>query len=402
MSDVRVVSEQRTYTADAPHSFFRDQMDAIALLDRGALARLDRHTIEVNHEIERGTPEGQRALTERLTELRRQNPETSVSRLEAEARAATSTTITGFTTPQWIISKYAIFRNTQRTFADQCTKLPLPDVGLTVHSPRLTAAASAGAQVEGSSLSTIELDPTGVDSSENLQTIGGQVISSQQLLDRSRNQPDGPAFDVVLYDQLRDEYDKALNTYALSRAINLGGSVAGAGSFGAGGIIASFYKDIASAREQMTDLAGTRVQATHVFTTPDLYGNITQQLDSSQRPIIQPTLNPGVPPGAVGDEDGSDDQKRWAQFTGTTVPGLLFWFVDNGLPAYSSSKTPIIVSRPDKILLWEGEPVMRAYPETIGNQLQVCVQYYGYTACIPRFPNATVQITGAAYTTALV
>lgn len=413
LSDVAVTNEPRVYDPESSYSFFRDQANAHALGDTGAQRRLMRYLNEVGHEIDASSREGRAALDDYCERIRAGSEARTRGALEREAReqigrantigefrAATSSTLAGFTTPQWLVSEFAIFRSTQRTFADQCFQIPIPDVGLQINVPRFTANASAGAQTEGSSISAIELDPTGANLAQNVQTISGQIITSQQLLDRTRNMPNGPAFDLIILDQLKSVYDQALNNYALGQAMGQGTTVTGASSFSTSAI-ASFYADVATAHEQLTDTAGVRLQATHVFTSPDLYMYMSKQLDTQNRPIIQPSLVPGVPPMPVGDEDGNEQARRWTQFTGSCIPGILFWFIDATLPTLTSSVTPIIVARPDKILLFEGDPVVRVFTETIANQLQVVTQLYSYACCVPRYPGATSTINGAAYTTSL-
>lgn len=402
LSNIAVVSEPRTYDKRSHSSFFRDQMDMIVLGDHNARRRLERHEREVQTEVELRSTEGARVVRQRMVHLREQRRELSISELEHEARAATSSTISGFTTPQWIISEYAIARSTQRTFADQCRSLPLPDVGLQLNVPRFTVDASAGVQLEGSVVS--EVDPSGTVNSENVQTIAAQITASQQLLDRTRNMPDGPAFDMVLYEQLKDDYDQSVNNYAIGKATGVGATVAGTAAFGATNPVAALYLDVASAREKITDTAGVHLQPTHLFTTPDLFSYMTKQLDSQNRPIIVPSLAPGVPPGPIAAQDGDNEEAyKWVQFTGTAVPGLLFWFIDATLPPSGSAGTvsPIIVSRPDRIILWESEPIVRVYPQTLANNLQCVVTFYAYTCCIPRTAGATATILGNAYQTNL-
>lgn len=405
MSDIAVISEPRVYARDGANSFFRDQFDAIALNDRSAIERLKAHAREVDHEIGRNSVEGRRAIRERVLDMRDRGrgAHMSAAQLEREARATTSTGIQGFTTPQYIISEFAVARSTQRTFADQCRHLPLPDVGLAVHVPRFTVDASAGILPEGSVVT--ELDPSGLDNAENVQTVSAQITASQQLLDRTRNMPDGPAFDIALYEQLRDDFDQSLNNYVIGKATGLGSTVIGTAAFGATNPVSALYNDVASAREKLTDTAGVRLQPTHLFTTPDLFSYMTRQLDSQNRPIIVPSLAPGVPPGPISTQDPDNEEAyKWIQFTGTAVPGLLFWFIDATLPPSGSAGTisPIVVSRPDKIILWESEPVLRAFPQTLANNLQVVVQFYSYTACVPRYPGGTATILGNAYQTNLV
>lgn len=385
MSDARVLSEPRTYGPDATHSFFQDQ--ALAFHDPDARRRLDAHVLEVAAEVEARSREGVRAEREYQIHYRSARPDVSQRQLNREIRAANSSSIAGFSTPQWIIDEWAPFRGTGRTFADQCRKMPLPSVGLQVNVPRFTSGASAGVQAEGAAV--IELDPAGADQTENLQTIAGQLTASQQVLDRSRSAPNGPTFDLVMFEQLRLAYNTSLNNYVLGKAMGAGPQVAGQSTFS----LANFYQDVAAAREKLQDTNGVRLQPSHLFSTPDLYSFCTRQLDGNQRPLIVPGYAPGQPVFAT-----AEDHDGWDQFTGTILPGVLMWFVDATIPA-AGSNTQFIVSRPDTICLWESEPVTRAFPQTLANDLQVVAQFYAYAACVPRYPGATVTVTGSGYPT---
>jgi hypothetical protein len=52
----------------------------------------------------------------------------------------------------------------------------------------------------------------------------------------------------------------------------------------------------------------------------------------------------------------------------------------------------VIVTRPHKVVTFEGTPTLRAIPETLGNQLSVLIQLYTYVATIPRYATATAFV----------
>jgi hypothetical protein len=390
LSVTAVTNEPRVYGPGSPNSFFLDAIDSVVRSDFGAVSRLERHFAEVTKEIERGSEEGRRALAERTSDLRGSMPSASRDEREREARAGTSSSMSGFTTPQYILKEFATYRGGQRAFADQCMDIPLPDVGLAVNIPDFSGNASAGVQpTEGTSI--VDTDPTTGNLTEPIRTIAGQITASQQLIDRGANQ--GYTFDLFLYAQLRQNYDQSVDNYVLGKAIVNGRSIVeAAGSFS----FASFYQDLADAREGLEDTAGNRLIPTHVFTTPDLYSFATRQVDDGHRPILIPTFAPGNPLWP------DDDTVAWEQYTGTVLPGNLLWFVDENVPA-NGSNTQIVVSRPSTIVLMEGDvPTVRVFPETLAENLQAIVQLYNYVCCIPRYPSATATVTGAAYPTTLI
>ena len=385
MTDIAVVSEPRTYDLASPNSFFRDVWDS-HWGDLSAQHRLDNHSAEVGHEIRRESREGQRAHRALVRALSSLRPGASRKEIELEARAGTSTSMAGFTTPQYLLDQFVEFRGTQRAFVDQTTMVPLPSVGLSVSIPAFTNTASAGIVSEGTSVA--ETDPTGQYLTAAVQTISGDVTASKQLLDRASTQ--GFTFDAFVYMQLRENYDQTVNTYVLGQALANGASVTPAsGSFSIG----NFYQDVATAREELYDTLGTRLPATHVFTTSDLYGYCTRQLDSSQRPIIVPEFAPGNPLWP------DENVEAWKQFTGTVLPGTLMWFVDDGNQPHGGN-TSVIVSRPDTVVTMEGdEPLIRVVDQALPGTLQSVIQLYNYVAAIPRYPSGTAYVTGSAYPT---
>ena len=388
MTDIAVVLEPRTYSVNSPHSFFKDVVESHRG-DFAAAARLDRYNVEISHEIETGSTEGQRNLRARTLAYRQSNPTATRAEVDREVRAATSSTMQGWTTPQYILEQWAAFRGAARTFTHQTVQLPIPDVGLSVSVPSFTSTASAGVQTEGSAVT--ELDPTGAYITQPIVTIAGQIVASQQLVDRASTQ--GFTFDTFAYAQLREQYDQNVNIYTMGRALAVGKAITeSANSFS----VANFYQDVALCREVLYDTLGTRLAPTHIFTTPDLYSYVTRQLDTSNRPMIVPQFAPGDPLWP------DQDNKAWRQFTGTVLPGTLTWFVDESIQPQGSN-TVVIVSRPDTIVTFEGdEPLVRAYGETIANQLQTVIQLYNYLAVVPRFPYGTAYVTGNAYPTTLI
>lgn len=377
----------RVYTRNGTHSFFRD-LERGFLGDRAAQSRLQQHEDELQREIENDTPEGRRVVRAVSAALRDEHPTWSPREREAEARAMTSTSAVGWTTPQYVVEEFAVYRGAQRAFADQCTKLPLPDVGLAVHVPRFTGGASAGVSAESASLTTFELDPSGADATTPIITIAGQVTTSQQTIDRG-NLPGGFTFDTFVYAQLRQSYDSVLDQYVIQQALNGGANLTGSTSGATW--MANYYQDLRSAREALEDTAGNRIYPTHVFSDPDIFNYATDQLDGQNRPILIPQFAPGNPLWP------NEDVEKWQQFTGVVLPANLMWFIDPNVPA-SGSDTQIIVSKPDTIALWEGDdPIVRVVPAPQAGTLQATIQLYNYVAAVPIYPGATASVSGAGY-----
>lgn len=140
--------------------------------------------------------------------------------------------------------------------------------------------------------------PTAGLEGAKLETLTGQVIITQQLLDRAVT-GGGGGFDELLGRELSERLAQETDLYALNEAISKGEAVSGEASYSTKGL----YKDLALAREKLTDTAGTRLRPTHVFSTSDLYSFATRQVDATtERPILQPWVGPpGFPPATGAD-----------------------------------------------------------------------------------------------------
>lgn len=376
-------SEPRVYEPHGDHSFFLDH--AVVALGPGsdrfaeADGRLVRHMKEIDTEIRERSPEGVRA--ERvIREMRR-----------AETRATTSisSSLGAFVTPQYLTELFPVFRSADRNFTNQCRSVPLPPVGLTVYVPSFTAVASAGKQVAetGGASGVSTGSPTGADENIQVVTETGSITISQQLFDRGGFAGAGGGFDQIAIAQINSQLDAAVDSYVLTRALATAGTVTESTT----ATITLLFTNLSAAREKLTDTAGVRLAPTHVFTTSDLAGWITKQVDTQKRPIFLPT------PGALVE---AADRPEWSGWLGICLPGALRWFADDNIPV-KGSNTRIIVARPSEMLVWEGEPLTFAYPETLGQNLSVVVGLRKYLAAQPRHAKAIAQISGNGYPTTL-
>ena len=402
--DIRVTHEPRTYAVNGPHSFFRD-VSAVAIGDQDANRRLARHGREVLYEIDHATVEGRRAESVLRESTRQQDGsqhERRLRQVKMEAQESRTDATTGaaslgaFVTPSYVLQQWAPFRGLHRSFTDQTTLLPLAEYGLAVHLPSFTSTASAGVQPSGENTTVSETDPTGLDLTTTVQVFTGQLTISQQLYDRGFHDAtyNGGAFDVVAGQQIKQQLDETVNKYVLQQALQAGTFAAGSAEAG-NAWMPTFYGDVGDLRNKLTDTSGVRIRASHLFTTSDLYSYATRQLDGQNRPVLLPSFNPG-PPQIL---DGNDKDKWWG-FTGTVMPGVVFWFIDDAIPA-AGNNTQIIVCDPSKVVTFEGDPIVFAYPQTLGNQLSVVVGMRQYVAAIPRYPGALAYTSSNVYPTTL-
>ena len=388
------ITEPRTYGPHSPWSYYRDLCTrAVGSGVSGyteALERLERHAHEVAVEVQSGSAEGRRALALMRNEFRGEDKRAVLAREKEYRTGATSATVAGFTSPYWDIPQYALYRAAHRSFADQCMPVPLPPYGLEVHIPSFSSDVSVTQQAS-QNLAVAEVEPSGADLGASgtlpLVTLSGDVVVSLPMFERGG--ADGAGFDVIIGNQLHQKYNESLDKQVLAQALANATSVTPAST---GNFIQKLYQDISSGREGLTDTAGVRVRATHIFSTSDMWCYLSEQVDTTnQRPIIVPMLLQGVQPPWM---DG--DKSKFARFTGYVHPGGMMWFEDDNIPA-SGANTQLIVSRPDTILLYEGDPIVAPFVQTHGETLSVILRMYGYVVAVPRFAKAHSTITGSNY-----
>lgn len=406
---VAVVNEARVYGPQSPNSFYMDLLlrsDAFdATVSGPARERQARYGQELAYEVRRGSPEGKRV--ERVIRERCRHEIEQVQR-EAEQRAlgtdggATATAAgeaASFVSPYFVLSEYTLFRGVARSFADQCHSIPLPAYGMRVYIARFTSAASVSEQTEGQAVA--EASPsTGLEGSP-IETVSGQVLISRQLSDRGLG--GGGEFDLAVGKAIHTQLDQEIDKLALNVAITNGEAVTGQGSYSTKGL----YQDLAKGREKLADTSGVRLRATHLFTSSDLFGFATRQVDGQERPILTPQFTPGFPIATGDDGDRQDGAlPKWARFTGLMMPGSLPWFTDDNLASLTvgtTSEVYLLVAAPDQAIdLLEGEPILASFGESDAQHLQTRIHLRSYCAAVSRHAAGVAPISSAAYTQALV
>lgn len=385
MSDVTVVSEPRTYEENSPYSFFGDVVRSLSPSWAGhgeAKARLARHAVELEGEIRsnRCSPEARRVLREQRNRDRDQ----------IETRGATSSTISGFTTPQYLIQHYRAWRENPPTFMWQLNMQDIGEYGLQMNVPTFTAGGGIASQTEGSALT--ESDPTSTYVSTNLTTYAGKVTVSQQLLDRAGP---GQTFDKTVYAQVRQEYEQQVDAAVITAAIASAQTISNSGTFG----IAGLYGDIYNARQKLETAAGTKLRPTHVFFLPDPWAFAASQVGTDGRPIMMPApvkadyVAMQKPPVAIM---GDNEDILPAGYTGYAF-GDIPAFTDNSIPLTSGNATIIVMNSSAIIPFVQQDPTVAVYPETLANNLQALVMVWGYATANVVHASGICAISGAAY-----
>ncbi len=374
-----VRSEPRVYGPHSDAAYFHD----LPVVTAGpnfpgaheATGRLRRYAEELDGELRLRSAEGLRA--ERVLRW---------ATLGSETRAASSTSIAGFTTPEYLIKDWAAYRTPAKSFTDQTTKLPLTPYGLQINVPSFTGPTT-NAQQSAENVGITTTSPSGANIQVNLVTIAGQVPISEQLSDRGGLS--GLAFDKIVLAQILAQQDAAVDLYVINQAT----ANAYTTTWSTSASWTNFLADLALAREGLADTAGTRLVATHLFTTSDQVGYWLRQVDSQNRPMLTPSSD------ALWEAAQADDPK-WHSWTGVHM-GQLWWYADDNIPA-SGSNAQLLVARPKEIYTFDGENYAFAYPQTSAGTLTVQIGMRTYVGAVVRFPKSVAVISSAAYPTSNV
>jgi HK97 family phage major capsid protein len=309
-----------------------------------------------------------------------------------EQFAITSANLGGIIPPAYLVDLYAKAARNGRVFADQCNGGTLPDVGMSVILPRLTVGLSAGIQAtENSALTTS--DPTEVDLTVNVRTIGGYSPVSRQSIERAAYS------DQILFEDLIARYWASLDSGCIN-GLGSGGTILGllqtasiSTSTASTATVAGVWPKIADVIQQINvATGGLGYVADKIVMHPRRWGFFEAALDSQSRPLIVPT-GPSFNPVGQGDAAGYG-------YVGQM----------HGLPVYTDANIPttlgattnadaIIVMASNVVHLFErpNDPVTLAFEQQAGTSLQVQLIAYGYVAFTAgRYPAASGAVTGGA------
>lgn len=400
-SNISRIVEPRTYgtkAGESRHSYYHD-LGIMALSEYGldprivaaSTERLNRHAIEVDHEIRKDSQEG-RAAVAQFRESRRTSFESpaDIERQVAELRSgATSSTLAGFQAPVWLQSDFVLYYSNYRALASQCGTFTLPEHGVQLNVPSFTSAAAAGVQSLGEGGPVTASTPTGTALTVPIQAVSGIIFASLQLQERAG--PDS-TFDIFVSSLLKESYDAAVDGLCISAVTGATGlnTISDAGPL----TNTLLWDDLSLAKQRSYLGAGVGMQPSHAFVPGGVLGFIDQAVDTTNaRPLWLPTFTQQPFAGLAAKGDPS--VRSW---TGHEINGLAV-FANSNLPAIGSNQQ-ILVGRPDTVMLGEGSFNFQAMPEQQSAiNLQVMYQAYAYVAVVVRLGSGWSQISGNAYAT---
>src|SRR5664280_407132 len=378
-----VRSEPRVYAPNSPNSYYLDVSRAAMPGIQGhqdAVANLERYSRELTIEAKAGSPEGRRALN--IAGARGRNRGEDGVRVEQRGLTTGTSSAGAFTVPIYLESSFGLYNSFPPAFLEQTTKLADPGHGMTMYLPSFASAPTVAQQTTQNS-GVSDSTPSATFLTANLATFTGEVEVSQQLFDRV-----GPlGMDEVIHSALAQQLATQVDTYVITTALATAGTVAGSSLFaGAAGL----YGDIAQAKAAMETASGTKIPATHVFSSTSFVEWLEAWVDPNGRPLLLPAYSTStlpIQPDASGNAP--------VGFTGERLLGTAL-FADGNI-APSGSNAQIIVANPAEVFTLQSEPVIRAVPETFAQDLSVTIQLYGLVGAIVRHPLAIQNLTGSAY-----
>lgn len=350
---LRVVSEPATYRPDAAHSYFGDLYRRQFLGDRSAAERLERHGRE----------------------------------MQVERRDITSDDATGtaeFIPPLYLASLWAGVARAGRPFADALGAQPLPSAtGTSITLPKLATGTSAAVQTNDLD-AVSETDAVSATITTPMVTIAGQQDMSLQLLERS-----DPGMDMVIFRDLGDAYDTALDTQLLSGS-GTGKTHAGITSVASTNAVtytdgsptaAEFVPKLYDAIQQIA--SNRHRPATHIVMHPRRSAWLASNL-SSTFPLIQQ----GSYTQALGSQDGG------ATLSFAGLPIVADANMQTTLGAATNEDEVFVVCAPD-LFLFEGPIRTRILQEVLSGTLAVRLQVFAYSFFVSeRYPLGISVIGG--------
>jgi HK97 family phage major capsid protein len=283
-----------------------------------------------------------------------------------------------FEPPIWLMNEWTNVIRMGRPFANTLNNQGAPPAGASINIPRLVTGTATAAQADLGAVQ--QTDATTGSLTVNIKTLAGQEKLAQQLIDRSQ-----PGIDQIIFQDLVADYNLRLDLQVLS------GSGSGANAKGvlsdsnritetytqatpAVGGAGGFYAKVADAVQQIITNRGLPPDT--IVMHPRRWAWVMAASDTTNRPLIEVGGGGDLQaPGRAGGINQLGD-------AGFTFQGLRV-IVDANLPTNlgaSTTEDTAIVYRSQDLYLWEGSPVMRAFPQTFAGNLEVLLQVYNYFA----------------------
>ncbi len=390
-----VTSEPQVYGRGSGQSYFHDLAKAQLRNDTAAADRLQRHGAELRVELparERRREERARTEMDRMGTAERWNEEQRSHVFEQRVNPNRTDGQGGyFVPPLWLMDEYIDLPRFGRPIANSVRNLALPSGTDSINLPKVsTGTATAAQTADGASVTSTDMTDTSVSAS--VYTVAGQQDAAMQLLDQSP----APGFDQIIFSDLLADMAVRQDVYVINGS---GSSGQPTGILNVSSPNAITYTDASPTLPEMyvpwiqsvsQIFTNRKRPATATFVLPKIWYWAAANLDTTNRPLIQPSQEAPFNPMAL--QTGEISEGPVGKLTvGTPV------ILDGNIPETlgGGTETRIITLRTSDLYLWEGAIQTRVLTEVLSGTLQVRFQVYRYAAFMGnRLPKAISIVSG--------
>lgn len=390
-----ITSEPQMYGRGSGRSYFHDLALGTVRRDPAALERLTRHAAELRVELPAREARRNARAQSQMNDL------ASAERWQDEQRMAAFEQRTNpnrtdgqggyFVPPLWLIDEYIDLPRFGRPIANSVRNMELPSGTDSINLPKVsTGTATAAQTADGASVQSTDMTDTTVSAS--VYTVAGQQDVAMQLLD----QTPAPGFDSVVLGDLLADLAVRQDVYVINGS---GSSGQPTGILNVSSPNAITYTDASPTLPEMyvpwvksvSQISSNRkMPATATFVIPSIWYWACSELDTTNRPLIQPEQGGPFNPMAL--QTGAAAEGPVGRLTvGTPV------ILDGNIPSNlgGGTETRIITLRTSDLYLWEGPIQTRVLTEVLSGTLQVRFQVYRYAAFMGnRLPKAISIVSG--------
>lgn len=311
--------------------------------------------------------------------------------MELEYRDGTTANYAGLVVPQYLTQLAAELARAGRPFADQCTRLPLPQDGLTINISRVTTGSSSTVQSsENSAVSETDIDDTLLTADVRTIAAGQQV--SRQSIER------GSGVDSLIAADMMGAMAAQLDNQCLNGSGSSGQLLGLRNISGVNSVtytdgsptVAEFFPKLIDAIQKINSnrYAGADLIVMH----PRRLAWLQAAVDGQNRPLVLPQTN--VPQNAMGIGPVAGYGNTGTQIAG--IPVVTDANVIDAAGSGSDEDEVYVVRRADMLLFEQaGQPAMVRMDQTAGLNLTVTLVAYQYATFVGgRYPASVSKISG--------
>jgi len=311
--------------------------------------------------------------------------------MDLEYRDGTTANYAGLVVPQYLTQLAAELARAGRPFADQCTRLPLPQDGLTINISRVTTGSSSAVQSsENSAVSETDIDDTLLTADVRTIAAGQQV--SRQSIERGSGVDSLIAADMM--GAMAAQLDNQLLNGSGSSGQLLGlRNISGTNSVtytDGSPTVAEFFPKLIDAIQKINSnrYAGADLIVMH----PRRLAWLQAAVDGQNRPLVLPQTN--VPQNALGIGPVAGYGNTGTQIAG--IPVVTDANVIDSAGSGSDEDEVYVVRRADMLLFEQaGQPAMVRMDQTAGLNLTVTLVAYQYATFVGgRYPASVSKLGG--------